>query len=555
MFIFRKKLIISFAVFVVVLVGVYVFNQHPFSPEIKTYTIISEIIPPKSSENKSHTQDTNADTVISPLSQLMPTARGQKNSVDSNDVTRECPPGKEVLRKKLLDEMRNGVVMITTKSYAATQSDRSEKTWVGTGFIVDIKKGLIVTNHHVVGDMSVCTYEVKFSDGSVVTGRLKYFDPLYDFAFLTIDTQDFPDPCIALELRKNPVKINDTIYSMGNSAGDEFSTYKGTVFSIYETLGEFSEQSFRFSGLTVGGASGSPIFDEDGKVVGIIYGGKVVSGAALPIRYVERALESVRHDDIPTRRSLGVILRYGDIKDAVGVDMLPAEAAAEYRKIFPQAHNKILTVQTRLVHSEASEKLQAGDIIWKINETHVGPELSKIDEILDSKEKKSVRLEIYRNKKIISIELKTYELSNNSAQKFIQFGGTMWFSDNEKTRLMTGDKNPGIFISSANVTSSFKSIFKDNWFGNGRPIKITSINGKPINTLHDLETLIPALIHKKMFDVRYIDFMGQKSFDQTISADRQERSLIIKYDTKFDNPKIFSFDTTQNEWDIKDIKK
>jgi hypothetical protein len=66
---------------------------------------------------------------------------------------------------------------------------------------------------------------------------------------------------IALEFSKNPVKVNDTIYSMGNSSGDEFSTYKGTVFGIYESLGSFSEQSFRFSGLTVGGASGSPVFD------------------------------------------------------------------------------------------------------------------------------------------------------------------------------------------------------------------------------------------------------------------------------------------------------
>jgi V8-like Glu-specific endopeptidase len=42
----------------------------------------------------------------------------------------------------------------------------------------------------------------------------------------------------------------------------------------------------QFSGLTVPGASGSPLFDSVGKVIGILYGGKFVSGAALSIKYV-----------------------------------------------------------------------------------------------------------------------------------------------------------------------------------------------------------------------------------------------------------------------------
>ena len=126
--------------------------------------------------------------------------------------------------------------------------------------------------------MAICTYEIKFSDGTTTTAKLKFFDPLLDFAFLTIDPKDFPKSSMVLEISKRSIKVNDTIYSMGNSAGDEFSTYKGTVFSVYENLGPFPEQSFKFSGLTVGGASGSPVFGDDGKVVGIIYGGKVKGG-------------------------------------------------------------------------------------------------------------------------------------------------------------------------------------------------------------------------------------------------------------------------------------
>jgi S1-C subfamily serine protease len=307
----------------------------------------------------------------------------KKINLETNSNLSETS-GKEVTRKKLLDEVRKGVVAIQVKSHASIQNTLTGQAWSGTGFIVSLENGLIATNHHVAGDMAVCTYEVKFSDGTTTTAKLKFFDPLLDFAFLTIDPKDFPASSIALEISKTPVKLNDTIYSMGNSAGDEFSTYKGTVFEIYETLGAFSEQSFKFSGLTVGGASGSPVFGENGKVVGIIYGGKFVSGAALPINYIARALDSLNKGNIPNRQSLGLVLRYNDLKDAVNVGVIPLEAATEYNKKFPMSHNKILVVETRMVNSHAESQLMAGDVIWKAQGEMIGPELAKFDEIIDS---------------------------------------------------------------------------------------------------------------------------------------------------------------------------
>ena len=504
--------------------------------------IPSDKTEPKKIESENKTNSEEKSNALSPVAD-------NKNQNPAADAS-----NKELTRKKLLDQVRKGVVIIKVKSYASTQNDLNAKAWSGTGFIVNLEKGLIATNHHVTGDMAVCTYEIKFSDGTTTTAKLNFFDPLLDFAFLTIDPKDFPTSSMALEFSKNPVKVNDTIYSMGNSAGDEFSTYKGTVFGIYESLGSFSEQSFRFSGLTVGGASGSPVFDEDGKVVGIIYGGKFVSGAALPISHVARALQSLSKGELPSRQSLGLVLRYDDLKDAVNVGALPAEAQTEYSKAFPTAHNKILVVDTRLVDSPASSQFMAGDIIWKIQGELIGPELARFDEIIDLKSDKAISLEIYREGKLISIEAKPYALTNDGAEKFIQFSGATWFDYNEKIRLMTGDKGPGVFISSADVTSPFKNLFKENFFGVSRPMKITHINGKAIQNLADLEKLIPELLTKKMFSIKFIDFLGQQSFGQTVSADRQERFLILKYDSKFDNPKAFSFNRKTLEWDIKELK-
>ena len=224
-------------------------------------------------------------------------------------------------RKRVLDQVRRGVVIVETKTYATTETEK-RTSWSGSGFIVNQEMGIIATNRHVAGDLTVSTYTVKFANGTTTEASLMYFDPLYDFAFLKVDPTKLPKDVIQLELSQNSPRVNDSIYSMGNSARDEFSTFKGTVFSVYENLGPFQEQSFRFSGLTIPGASGSPVFTEEGLVVGIVYGGKLVSGAALPVEYVRDALSSVKEKKLPLRRSLGAVPHYTSVENVQKAGLL-----------------------------------------------------------------------------------------------------------------------------------------------------------------------------------------------------------------------------------------
>lgn len=472
------------------------------------------------------------------------------------DIEKEVP-SKNFSRKRLLDIVRRGVVIIKAKAYAVVERNMAimgnEKAWSGTGFIVDLEKGLIATNHHVIGDMSICTYEVKFSDGAIVKARLRYFDPLLDFAFLAVDPKDCPKSARALEISSEPIKVNDTIYAMGNSGGDEFSTYKGTVFSIYENLGPFPEQSFKFSGLTIPGASGSPLFSDNGKVVGIIYGGKITSGSALPISYVMTAANCLTKNEVPTRKSIGLIPQYENLKNLVDAGMMPPEQQAVYLKEFPDSQNKILTVDTRLVNSPASVSFKSGDIIWKVGHKLIGPELAKLDEIINSSGTDAIPIEVYREGKKVNFEVTSYPLFTSDKQNYIAFAGTTFYNHNEKIRFLMGDAGPGVYISDAKGASPFRELYKQDIFAN-RSLKITHINNQPIESLDDLEKLIPSLLNKNVFDVRYIDPLGQEIFWDTISADRQERFAILRYDAKFDSPKTYTFNLNTLEWDIKMIE-
>ncbi|MBW8310356.1 MAG: trypsin-like peptidase domain-containing protein [Candidatus Paracaedibacteraceae bacterium] len=459
-------------------------------------------------------------------------------------------------KKKILDLVRKGVVIIDVKTYANVEANE-RVSWAGSGFIVDKEKGIIATNKHVAGDMTVSTYTVKFADGTSVEAHHLPMATLGDYAFLKVDPAQLPKTAIALEFATAPITVNQTIYSMGNSARDEFSTFKGTVYSVYENLGPYGEQSFSFSGLTVGGASGSPIFDDNGKVVGIVYGGKFTSGSGLPASYLIDALQAIKEDKKPQIWSTGAIPGYGIISDYEKAGMLPKAAADQYKEKFPDSHNKVAIVQGTVKGTAASELLEVGDLIWSLNDELIGPNLYQFEKSINMASGKEVKIEVYRNGKLVEIKLTPYALSAAPYERFVSFGDVTWFSNNEFVKYLFGEKEPGVFIMGIGQTSPFKALTKGDQFSffmGPRLFAIRELNDKPIKSLEDLEKVIPELAKKKTFTVKYIDYGGSMGLGNFSSMDRQERRIIITYAGKFDSPKLYIFNEKSLEWDSKDIE-
>jgi len=468
-----------------------------------------------------------------------------------SEVTKEEGGSK---RKKILDLVRLGVVMVETKTYASTESEKTAAS-MGTGFIVDKAMGLIATNRHVVGDMTVSTYSVKFSNGTRTSAQLVYFDPLYDFAFIKVDPTKLPKDAVSLELSQKSAQVNASIYCMGNSGKDEFSTFLGTVFSIYENLGPFAEQSFSFSGLTIPGASGSPVFDQDGKVIGIVYGGKVSSGSALPISYLRDALKALQSKKTPVHRSLGIVPNYVSLDDVTKAGLIPLDAMQKYLNDFPHANNKILLINARLPGTKALELFQAGDILWSVNKQIIGPNLYELDRIVNEAGDKDIAIEVYRQGKLVSFKIKSYSLNNDHALNMVTFMDTTWIMNNEFIKLFVGHGEEGVFALGLGQTSPLRSITGQlpGFFMDTRLLKIVELDGKPLKTLQDLVKIIPTLSDKRELKIKYIDFIGMVGLGTFAPADRQERLAVINYESKFDSPKLFKFDTEKYEWQTTDI--
>lgn len=458
--------------------------------------------------------------------------------------------------REIYDKSRKFVVMISTTAHVTADSwGGHSSSWQGSGFILDKKKGLIVTNKHVIGELSVASYEVKFHDGVVLKAKYVYADPIYDFAIIQVDPLKIPQTATEGEIDQDPLKVNEPIYSIGNSAGDEFSVHKGIVFSLYENLGPFSEQSFQFSGITVGGASGSPIIGENNKVKGILYGGAFVSGAGLPIGYINRIFKSIQDDIVPKRYSIGAIFEYDRATDSMEAGLIPKAEYDAYKKEFSESGDKIVKVSTRLKNTPAFEKLESGDIIYMVNDEPIGPQLFLLDNIIDEagRNKKTVKLSLFRGGKLQEIELQPYVMRVDSDFDFIHFGGALWSDASEKIMLRTGISE-GVFVLKLDPTSIFKFGSESNRLFMRSFVLIHEIDGNPIKSLADLEKVLPSVMKKKIFTIKYLKIDGYDSriYGETI-MDQQPRIDLVKYNDKYDTPKLYKRDPNTQEWDSKII--
>lgn len=474
----------------------------------------------------------------------------KSNTTDQKPVAPKTNTGKgKNQRRHILDMMRKGGVIIKVKAHV-NATEPEAQSWSGTGFIIDKPRGLIATNRHVTGSFSICSYELKFSNGSKTQARRRYIDPFLDFAILEVDSKSIPDDCEELTLSDKKLHVNDAVYVMGNAAGDEFSTQEGTIFNTFDTLTAFNDQSFHYSGLTVGGASGSPIFNEKCEVVGIVYGGKFVSGTGLPIAYIKDALSYIQKSQVPPRKGMGARLQYSSLDELVTAGFVTDERAKLYRKSFPEAKGKLLTVKHVISGFKGAAVFEPGDILLEVNDQPIGPNLMDLSRVIDTSSE-PLKFKIFRDDKEKEISVTPEPLMHGSENKMISFMGTVWFEHHDQLTVSIGNLDNGVYFAGISDTSPLRC--DDSDFGGlwnyGIVYKLLEIDGKPVDSLKILEEMIPAIEKKSMFTLGYVDFMGQSyglsAFKQ---VDRNPREIMIRYEKAFDTPKRYDWDPINHTW-------
>jgi len=161
----------------------------------------------------------------------------------------------------------------------------------GTGFNVD-PQGIIITNQHVVASGQNIT--VTFSDGHRFMIRNYVSVPGQDLAIIRLDSNQLPFINLANE---NDISVGDTVTVIGNPLGLQKIAQRGTIVS---GPSPYSKQSSAFEvDVAINpGNSGSPVINEEGKVIGVVFasisrkeqGETVTGGLAIPVKNLEEQL-------------------------------------------------------------------------------------------------------------------------------------------------------------------------------------------------------------------------------------------------------------------------
>ena len=301
----------------------------------------------------------------------------------------------------------------TTGSFFTGQVSQA----AGTGFILS-SDGYIATNKHVVANTT--KIGVILDDGSTYEDvELIGTDPINDFAIIKIkDVKDL-----------TPIKIGDSkttnigqqVVAIGNALG----TYQNSVTSgiisgkgrsltasdssrtTYETLSDMIQTDAAING----GNSGGPLVNAAGEVIGIntayaSQGNNV--GFAIPINSVKGIMAGVLKDGKFERAVLGV--RYQTITPLIAKEKKLDVTAGAYVKGSNNA--------SAVIKGSAGDKagIKDGDIITAVNGTKIGAAGSLGSLIGEYAVGDTAKLEVYRDKKYIELQVKLEAYDADSAK-------------------------------------------------------------------------------------------------------------------------------------------
>lgn len=365
-------------------------------------------------------------------------------------------------------------------------------TSLGSGFVID-GSGVIVTNNHVIDGAEEIM--VKFSDGKELPAEIVGHDPKTDIAVLRVKPEG--------RLRSVPwgdsdrIRVGDWVVAIGNPLGLGGTVTAGIVSARNRDINAGPYDDFIQTDAPINqGNSGGPLFDLNGRVVGINTaiispnGGSIGIGFAVPSALARQVAQQLLEHGETRRGWLGVRIQTvsQDIADGLGMDRPRGALVAEVTEDGPSAKGGI----------------EAGDVILSFDGKQVEEMRDLPRMVADTPIGKRVQVVVWRDEKRKTLRVKIGRLEEGEAISADDeedpaddgkepttenlFGMTLQsLTPHQRTKLELDEDEPGVLVTRVKRGSDAEER------GVRRGVLITKVAGRTVRTPAEVIERVEAL--------------------------------------------------------------
>ena len=276
---------------------------------------------------------------------------------------------------------------------------------LGSGFIIK-EDGMVITNNHVIAGADDILVKVNSKE---YKAKVIGADPYMDIAVLKMQTKDkFKTVNFG---NSDKARVGDWVIAIGNPFGLGGTVTSGIVSARNRDIGMTRYDDFIQTDASINqGNSGGPLFNLNGEVVGIntaiIAPGKSGSigiGFAIPSNAASKVIDQLISFGETRRGWLGVRIQEVTKEIAEAVELKKPEGAL------------VASVGEKSPADKAG--IKAGDIILEFDEKKIDTMRTLPRVVANTKVGKNVKIKIWRNKRLISKNLKLGRLESSEEFK------------------------------------------------------------------------------------------------------------------------------------------
>ena len=385
---------------------------------------------------------------------------------------------------------------------------------LGSGFIVN-KNGTVITNNHVINNAEDIL--VKVGDKEY-KAKVLGADPYADIAVLKIDSKDVFKPVKFGDSDK--ARVGDWVVAIGNPFGLGGTVTAGIISARNRDINLTRYDDFIQTDASINqGNSGGPLFNLSGEVVGINtaiigQGGSIGIGFAIPSNAASAVIDQ--------------LIKYGETKRGwLGVRI--QEVTKEIADVENLKNTEGALVASIGEKSPAEKAgLKAGDIILKFDGKKVDTMRALPKLVSNTEVGKTVELEIWRSKKLITKKLTLGRLESSDDFK----------TENKKTKPGVKEQDTEIETLKITVRNSTEKDIKDRKLDERiKGVVITGVSSRSVvaGMLREGDMIIEVqknqIINSKQLNklIESISKKGEQTLLLTIiNSNNQRRYLGVK---------------------------